>query len=450
MLKIAGVRNYLYQWDLNQRVIVIDDDSVNEVHFANEGQTEDAPIVEVKTDEKGRYADIPNILLQSGKNIFAYEYCNVNARHTIRKYKLVVIQRPKPSDYVYTETEVKAYETLRDQINEIDADVKKKLNAPLGVVGEFLAVEEVDENGVATKVKTKKVETAPPDWTENDSTKPGYIKNRPGGYIEKQEITIQVESCKHYLSEDLSIPSIEGDIIDFTIDGVTQQYEVKKNEQSYYIGLNPNAPPMPGSEGGFSLVFDNTHVLLLNATDSTHTYKFNAEKKIKIKKEFMPNEALNIKIQNWDGADGHEVSDDVLEKLKQNPTITLYARKQEAYPTDIAVSPDGKLYLIRDYVAKTKLPTIIFNSLYDENNITIQKSEFHLGEYIVLQMLDSSTKHQTTVTFPPMDLGMYESYPSKDMQTVAYINGRLFAITIVGAVTMSGVSNTTINIKKIL
>lgn len=129
MLKIEGKRNYLYQWDLNQRVLVIDDDSVNEVHFANEGQTEDAPIVEVKTDEKGRYADIPNILLQSGKNIFAYEYCNVNARHTIRKYKLVVIQRPKPSDYVYTETEVKAYETLRDQIDEIDADVKKTKRA---------------------------------------------------------------------------------------------------------------------------------------------------------------------------------------------------------------------------------------------------------------------------------------------------------------------------------
>lgn len=178
MLKIAGNRNYLYQWDLNQRVLVIDDDSVNEVHFANEGQTEDAPIVEVKQDEKNRYADIPNILLQSGKNIVAYEHCNVNAPHTIRKYKLVVIQRPKPSDYVYTETEVKAYETLRDQINEIDADVKKKLNAPLGVVGEFLAVEEVDENGIATKVKTQKVETEPSDWNENDSKNPGFIKNR--------------------------------------------------------------------------------------------------------------------------------------------------------------------------------------------------------------------------------------------------------------------------------
>ena len=65
MLKIQGTRNYLYQWDLNQKVIVVDNDSVNEVHFANEGQNDNALTVEVKEDSKARYAEIPNILLQS-------------------------------------------------------------------------------------------------------------------------------------------------------------------------------------------------------------------------------------------------------------------------------------------------------------------------------------------------------------------------------------------------
>lgn len=71
----------------------------------------------------------------------------------------------------------KALETANERNAEALA---LKIDAPTGCeCGEFLAVEEVDENGVATKVKTQKVETAPPDWTENDSTKPGYIKNKP-------------------------------------------------------------------------------------------------------------------------------------------------------------------------------------------------------------------------------------------------------------------------------
>lgn len=71
----------------------------------------------------------------------------------------------------------KALETA----NEGNAEaLALKIDAPTGCeCGEFLAVEEVDENGVATKVKTQKVETEPPDWMENDSTKPGYIKNKP-------------------------------------------------------------------------------------------------------------------------------------------------------------------------------------------------------------------------------------------------------------------------------
>lgn len=172
MLKIQGTRNYLYQWDLNQKVIVVDNDSVNEVHFANEGQNDNALTVEVKEDSKARYAEIPNILLQSGDNIVAYEHCEDNGEYTFRKYLLEVIRRPKPADYVYTETEIKSYEALQ-------ADLDKKIDAPqVAKVGEVLTVEEVDEEGKPTKWKTQTVETEPPDWEENDFSKPGYIKNR--------------------------------------------------------------------------------------------------------------------------------------------------------------------------------------------------------------------------------------------------------------------------------
>ena len=145
MLKIAGVRNYLYQWDLNQKVIT-DDRTVDEVHFANDGHTENALIVQLK-GEQTRYADIPNILLQSGENIIAYEHCNNNGEYTLRKYTLEVVKRQKPDDYVYTETETKTYDSLKSELD-------KKIDNPLSaVVGEVLTVDQVDDDGKPLKWK---------------------------------------------------------------------------------------------------------------------------------------------------------------------------------------------------------------------------------------------------------------------------------------------------------
>ena len=175
MLKIQGTRNYLYQWDLNQKVIVVDNDSVNEVHFANEGQNDNALTVEVKEDSKARYAEIPNILLQSGDNIVAYEHCEDNGEYTFRKYPLEVIRRPKPADYVYTETEIKSYEALQ-------ADLDKKIDAPqTAQVGEVLTVEEVDEDGKPTKWKTAPAaaEQKQSDWGQSDETAADFVRNRP-------------------------------------------------------------------------------------------------------------------------------------------------------------------------------------------------------------------------------------------------------------------------------
>lgn len=186
MLKIQGTRNYLYQWDLNQKVIVVDNDSVNEVHFVNEGQNDNALIVEVKEDSKARYAEIPNILLQSGDNIVAYEHCEDNGEYTFRKYLLEVIRRPKPADYVYTETEIKSYEALQ-------ADLDKKIDAPqTAQVGEVLTVEEIGEDGKPTKWKTAPAaaEQKQADWNQNDETAADYVKNRPfyeriiNGYVD--------------------------------------------------------------------------------------------------------------------------------------------------------------------------------------------------------------------------------------------------------------------------
>ena len=69
------------------------------------------------------------------------------------------------------------------KVLEFDAvdqeELDGKIDAPqVAQVGEVLTVEEVDADGKPVKWKTQTVETEPPDWNENDPTKPGYVKNR--------------------------------------------------------------------------------------------------------------------------------------------------------------------------------------------------------------------------------------------------------------------------------
>lgn len=62
---------------------------------------------------------------------------------------------------------------------DVGVELEKKINAPqVAKVGEVLTVEEVDADGKPKKWKTQTVETAPPDWMENVSNNPGFVKNR--------------------------------------------------------------------------------------------------------------------------------------------------------------------------------------------------------------------------------------------------------------------------------
>lgn len=57
--------------------------------------------------------------------------------------------------------------------------LENKIDAPqVAQVGEVLTVEEIGEDGKPKKWKTQTVETAPPDWMENVSNNPGFVKNR--------------------------------------------------------------------------------------------------------------------------------------------------------------------------------------------------------------------------------------------------------------------------------
>lgn len=100
MLTLNDGRKELYQWDTG-RVATVDIEC-DIVHFANLKYGESLA-VEVKAGE----VSIPNKLLMNGEPIYCWSFvADENGKYTKQEQTLNVNKRAKPSDYVYTETEV--------------------------------------------------------------------------------------------------------------------------------------------------------------------------------------------------------------------------------------------------------------------------------------------------------------------------------------------------------
>lgn len=108
---MINVQDKIYQWSVDVPVYV---DSDETVQFAQVG-AEETLIIEPQAYGEIFVCTIPNVLLQEAKDIFIY--CEGECE------RVSVIYRAKPDDYVYTETEVKDYDTLAAQIEELQEQV---------------------------------------------------------------------------------------------------------------------------------------------------------------------------------------------------------------------------------------------------------------------------------------------------------------------------------------
>lgn len=109
---IYGGRVSFYQWDVNQELVLNSYVQGDTVHFSN-GKDDTVYICEPYALNDLYVVNVPNILLQDSGDIYAY-HCKPD--YTKIKYRFVVSARPKPGDYVYTETEIKTYQALENQI----------------------------------------------------------------------------------------------------------------------------------------------------------------------------------------------------------------------------------------------------------------------------------------------------------------------------------------------
>lgn len=112
------VQDKIYQWDTDVAV------SVNypcEIQYAAIGSTE--TLIQEPQEVDGWFVgEIPNILLQEPVDIFIYTN-GEDDMNTHESKRVSVIYRAKPDDYVYTETEVKDYDTLAAQLGEVQEQV---------------------------------------------------------------------------------------------------------------------------------------------------------------------------------------------------------------------------------------------------------------------------------------------------------------------------------------
>lgn len=233
MFILEDGREHLYQWDIDRR-LQVEDATITEVHFCN--KTDDCSlVVKTYTDDTydGKvYADIPNILLQETWDIRVYAYCG--GKYTKVEDRFKVKARTKPSDYVYTETEVVNYETLLNKMESIEENIGQAVEDYLyenpieaGATDEQVAqinrntqdIADIDreiadlptKEYVDNAVKNVEVDLtgyATEQWVNNQ----GYLKTVPSEYVTESEL-----GSKGYATR-AEIPTVPTNVSAFTND----------------------------------------------------------------------------------------------------------------------------------------------------------------------------------------------------------------------------------------
>lgn len=119
MLELIGGAE-LWQWDTGRQIDCAGLQAGTKVQFAySDTQTLSTA---VKTADGASVADVPNQLLLRSGALMVYAYVTEADGVSYTKYaaRFNVQARPKPDDYVYTPTEVQSWQTIRNEIGDLD------------------------------------------------------------------------------------------------------------------------------------------------------------------------------------------------------------------------------------------------------------------------------------------------------------------------------------------
>lgn len=486
-MHIYNDRNTFYQWDLNQRLI---DKSFKIGEKYHIGNTKYPETFVVKTyDYNGSIViDVPNILLQHSFPIIVYKCIETDdSSYTYQKYTFGVKQRPKPSDYIYTQTEVLSYENLDKRLTELEnssedspkvdldatlseagkaADAKAVgdaisnlseeiadcIKSPVSVaVGQTIKVSAVDESGKPTEWKAVDLpEQVQPDWNQNDSTAADYVKNRPF-YSDTAEIEIVTEAERENLLKGFPAFAV-GDTVTVKVDGMEHSLVAYEDEGLTIIGDTFSSLVSGEGQLGWSIIFIENKVAIFFATEA-HTVAYLGINHHKIDQKYLPTQRVTFtKSYHNDGALDDIMSD---EEVLDSVILDIPVLKASSYPTDqIVCSPNGTLFLYSKYIS---LGTFEPDRI-EINSNTLTSETFELvvpgNDICKLTVLDIYTKTRCHVYFPMLDKVGSDSSVGTILntftQSVAYINGHLFSFC-TSSLSSTGAGRTIVlTVKKIL
>ena len=119
---ISVINGDLFQWDIGRKIKIVSKKGyvINEVNFCNQN-SDNALVGKVYYEDSIATAYIPNILLQSDKDLIVYAISTIEDSNQVIERSIISIhKRAKPDNYVYTETEVFKYEALEQKIKELE------------------------------------------------------------------------------------------------------------------------------------------------------------------------------------------------------------------------------------------------------------------------------------------------------------------------------------------
>lgn len=218
MFSILDGRARFYQWDLDRKVVV-DDESINQVHFCN--RTDECSLVcDVYYLNGKRVADVPNVLLQTDWRINVYGY---DKNYTKYSNMFEVVRRSKPADYVYTETEVKNYDDLAERIDQIEEN---------GVSDEKIADavnEYLEENPITVDLTGLATET--------------YVDEK----IQSIDVDLTGYATEDFVKTEISKAQLSGGDVEVDLSNYYTKSEVNKKIEDIELTPGPQGPA--GADG---------------------------------------------------------------------------------------------------------------------------------------------------------------------------------------------------------
>ena len=149
MLTLNDGRSELWQWDTKRKLTV--DAECSQVHFSNKvfGRSIDMDVVD-------GVAEIPDILLQTDKDLFAWAFVGTAENGYTKSSKTFKVnKRNKPADYVFTPPEQTSLEEIKEKIEYLESI--QDPDAIKNAVEDYLEQNPVDAPVQSVNGKTGKV-----------------------------------------------------------------------------------------------------------------------------------------------------------------------------------------------------------------------------------------------------------------------------------------------------